>query len=176
MSLKLELSRRSWNQTPWKGGLWLNLTLNLIVQIRNILTVAHHHSPAQILISQPSADSSEVLVNIMWIFTMSRWCQNYDHIEAKLVGKQVLRPRSHTLVWNCHRSSLQLCPSSTSPLCILTCGNNLELAYFHKCHLSLCLLQLHCQSLFSHSIRHSLALYPTPNITPKANTIRNTPL
>ena len=43
--------------------------------------------------------------------------------------------------------ALWLCPSTTSPLCILTCGDNLALACFHKFNLSLCLLQLHCQSL-----------------------------
>ena len=32
-------------------------------------------------------------------------------------------------------------------LCILTCGDNFALACFHKFNLSLCLLQLHCQSL-----------------------------
>ena len=50
------------------------------------------------------------------------------------------------LIKSKNRSALQLCPS-TSPLCILTCGDNLALACFHKFNLSLCLLQLHCQSL-----------------------------
>ena len=97
MSLKLQLLRRSWNQTPWKDGLWLNLTLNL------------SHCP-----DQEHIDScSPSLARTNSYLTLQRWliwgsCQhNVELHNVTMMSKwwshqQVLKPRSHTLVWNCH--------------------------------------------------------------------------
>ena len=132
MSLKLECLRRSWNQTPWKDGLWLNLTLNL------------SHCPDQEHIDSCSPSlartnsyltlqrwliwgSCQHNVELHYVTMMSTW---WSHEVDKACGETSLKAsKPHSGLKLSPIFLIQLCPSSTSPLCILTCGNNLELAY-----------------------------------------------